>query len=130
MTPKGLQPIGIDRRRFNEDHGWHPSGVLIGMKPLAGGVATARPPANGWQASGLPLASRPAPMRNSTERHNLSSHQAVEPQWRSTCTSLSIVPRQYRAVARARSHCQSSNFLPLQRKEGKGETPQLRRSFT
>ncbi|MCI0626573.1 MAG: hypothetical protein L0387_33810 [Acidobacteria bacterium] len=55
MTPKGSQRPGIDRRRFNKDNGWHPSGVLVATKPLAGGVANARPPANGWQASGLPV---------------------------------------------------------------------------
>jgi len=31
MTPKGSQRCRMDRRRSNEDHGWHPSRVLFVM---------------------------------------------------------------------------------------------------
>ncbi len=58
---RGRSTVRTDQRRFNEDNGLHPSGVPIAMRPLAGGVANARPPANGWQASGLPWqAGKPA----------------------------------------------------------------------
>ena len=44
MTPKGSQRCRMDRRRSNEDHGWHPSRVLFRHEPFTGGVAWDRCP--------------------------------------------------------------------------------------
>jgi len=40
-------------RRFQSRCIWHPAGMRRSLRQPTGGVRYARPPANGWQASGL-----------------------------------------------------------------------------
>ena len=54
MTPKGSQHLRHRSKTVQQRQLLAPLRGAYAKKPLAGGVISARPPANGWQASGLP----------------------------------------------------------------------------
>ena len=74
MPPKGSQNP-LHRSKVQQRQRLAPLRGAYAAKPLAGGVANARPPANSWQASGLaPVRASPNVRKKLDRRDNPSKH--------------------------------------------------------